>query len=43
MPGFKAILSNEQAGALAAYLRKYGAGQPAWPELDEQVSKARAP
>lgn len=43
MPGFKAILTDEQAGALAAYLRKYGAGQPAWPELDEQVSKARAP
>ena len=43
MPGFKAILSDEQAGALAAYLRKYGAGQPAWPELDEQVRKARAP
>ena len=43
MPGFKAILSDEQAGALAAYLRKYGAGQPAWPELDQQVSKARAP
>ncbi|WP_123071846.1 cytochrome c [Massilia aurea] len=43
MPGFKAILSDEQAGALAAYLRKYGAGQPAWPELDQQVSNARAP
>lgn len=43
MPGFKAILTDEQAGALAAYLRKYGAGQPAWPELDERVSKARAP
>ncbi|MDY0977973.1 cytochrome c [Massilia sp. CFBP9012] len=43
MPGFEAILSDEQAGALAAYLRKYGAGQPAWPQLDEQVSKARAP
>jgi len=43
MPGFKTILTDEQAGALAAYLRKYGAGQPAWPELDEQVSKARAP
>ena len=43
MPGFKAILSDEQAGALAAYLRKYGAGQPAWPALDEQVRKARTP
>jgi len=43
MPGFKAILSIEQAGALAAYLRKYGAGQPAWPGLDQQVRKARAP
>jgi len=43
MPGFKAILDEEQAGALAAYLRKYGAGQPAWPELDKAVSKARAP
>lgn len=43
MPGFKAILSDQQAGALAAYLRKYGAGQPAWPDLHEQVRKARAP
>ncbi|WP_306397029.1 c-type cytochrome [Telluria beijingensis] len=43
MPGFKAILDDGQASALAAYLRKYGAGQPAWPELDEQVRKARAP
>ena len=43
MPGFRAILDDEQAGALAAYLRKYGAGQPAWPGLDKAVSKARAP
>lgn len=43
MPGYKTILGDEQAGALAAYLRKYGAGQPAWPELDAAVRKARAP
>ena len=43
MPGFKAILDDGQASALAAYLRKYGAGQPAWPELDQQVRKARTP
>ena len=43
MPGFKAILDDGQASALAAYLRKYGAGQPAWPELDDQVRKARTP
>lgn len=43
MPGFKAILDDQQAGALAAYLRKYGAGQPAWKDLDQAVSKARAP
>ena len=43
MPGFKAILDDGQASALAAYLRKYGAGQPAWPALDQQVRKARTP
>jgi mono/diheme cytochrome c family protein len=43
MPGFDAILDDQQASALAAYLRKYGAGQPAWPSLDETVRKARKP
>ena len=43
MPGFKTILTDEQTGALAAYLRKYGAGQPAWPELDQAVRTARKP
>lgn len=43
MPGYRTILTDEQTGALAAYLRKYGAGQPAWPDLDDAVRKARAP
>jgi len=43
MPGFRNILGDEQAVALAAYLRKYGAGQPAWPDLDDTVRKARTP
>lgn len=41
MPGFGAILTDEQTGALAAYLRRYGAGQPVWPELDKQVRKGK--
>lgn len=43
MPGFKTILSDAQAGALAAYLRKYGAGQPAWPDLEQRLREARTP
>lgn len=43
MPGFRTILTDDQAGALAAYLRKYGAGQPAWKDLDDAVHKARNP
>lgn len=41
MPGFGAILTDEQTSALAAYLRRYGAGQPVWPELDQQVRKGK--
>ena len=40
MPAFKTILTDEQTGALAAYLRKYGANQPVWPDLDKAVRKA---
>lgn len=43
MPGFRTILDEQQAVALAAYLRKYGAGQPAWPELSDAVRTARTP
>ena len=41
MPGFGAILTDRQAVALAAYLRKYGAGQPAWPKLEDAVHETR--
>jgi len=41
MPGFGAILTDEQTVALAAYLRRYGAGQPVWPELEKQVRKGK--
>jgi mono/diheme cytochrome c family protein len=40
MPAFRTILTAEQTGALAAYLRKYGANQPVWPDLDKAVRKA---
>jgi mono/diheme cytochrome c family protein len=43
MPGFAAILDDTQTTALAAYLRHYGAGQPAWDNLDASVRKASQP
>jgi mono/diheme cytochrome c family protein len=42
MPAFATILTNDQVTALAAYLRRYGAGQPAWPDLAAAVQKAKA-
>jgi mono/diheme cytochrome c family protein len=43
MPGFGALLTDAQTAALAAYLRRYGAGQAAWPDLDDTVRKAKQP
>jgi len=43
MPAFGAILSDEQTAALAAYLRRYGAGQPQWEHIDDDVRKAGKP
>lgn len=41
MPGFGAILDDEQTTALAAYLRRYGAGAADWPDLADHVRKAK--
>ena len=41
MPGFGAILSDEQTIALAAYLRRYGTGQADWPDLADAVRKCK--
>ncbi|WP_305824153.1 c-type cytochrome [Massilia brevitalea] len=41
MPGFGAILSDEQTVALAAYLRRYGAAQADWPDLADAVRKGK--
>jgi len=43
MPAFGSILTDEQTGALAAYLRRYGAGQPQWEHIEDAVKKARQP
>ena len=43
MPGFATLLGDEQLTALAAYLRRYGAGAEPWPELEDAVKKARQP
>ncbi len=43
MPGFATLLDDARVTALAAYLRRYGAGAEPWPGLDETVKKARTP
>jgi mono/diheme cytochrome c family protein len=43
MPGFGAILTDGQTVALAAYLRRYGAGQPQWEHIEDEVKKAKQP
>jgi len=43
MPGFAAILSDGQTADLAAYLRRYGAGQAPWEHLEDTVRKAKRP
>jgi mono/diheme cytochrome c family protein len=42
MPGFADILTDQQVTALAAYLRRHGANQPAWPNLAAAVQKAKS-
>jgi mono/diheme cytochrome c family protein len=42
MPGFAEILTDEQLTALAAYLRRDAANQPAWPNLAAAVQKAKS-
>lgn len=43
MPAFGAILDDGQTADLAAYLRRYGAGQAPWPHLEDSVRKAKRP
>ena len=43
MPAFRHSLSDEQIAALAGYMRsRFAPGQPAWPDLAQAVSRARA-
>lgn len=41
MPGFSAVLTDEQITALAAYLRHSAAQQAPWPDLARQVAAAQ--
>jgi mono/diheme cytochrome c family protein len=41
MPGFGALLTDEQTVALVAYLRRYGARAPDWPGVADSVQKAK--
>lgn len=47
MPGFGALLDNAQLTALAAYLRRYGAGAEPWPGLangvEDSIQEAKQP
>ncbi|WP_217704212.1 c-type cytochrome [Piscinibacter koreensis] len=43
MPSFAGALTDEQIAALAQYLRRAGAGAPAWPDVAGEVRKARHP
>jgi mono/diheme cytochrome c family protein len=43
MPGFAGTLSDDQVAALAAYLRRYAAQRPPWPNLSADVQKAKQP
>jgi mono/diheme cytochrome c family protein len=43
MPAFGAILTDRQTAALAAYLRRYGAGKPQWDHIEDSVRKAKQP
>jgi nicotinate dehydrogenase subunit B len=42
MPAFRHSLSDEQVAALASYMRsRYAPGQPAWPNLAQDVARLR--
>ena len=41
MPGFATLLGDDQVTALAAYLRRYGAGAEPWAGLDDTVKETR--
>jgi mono/diheme cytochrome c family protein len=43
MPAFAGILNDTQTADLAAYLRRYGAGRPAWDHIEDSVRKAKQP
>lgn len=43
MPAFAAILSDGQTADLAAYLRRYGAGEAQWADIEDSVRKAKRP
>jgi len=43
MPGFATVLGDAQLSALAAYLRRYGAGAEPWPGLEDAVKNRRTP
>jgi mono/diheme cytochrome c family protein len=42
MPGFAGALTNAQIVELARYIRTNFSDQPAWPDLEAQVARARA-
>jgi mono/diheme cytochrome c family protein len=42
MPGFREALTDQQIAALLAHLREHLASKPPWPNLEEQIAKARA-
>ena len=39
MPGFGTVLGRDQVTALAAYLRRYGAGAEPWRDLEKKASR----
>ena len=41
MPGFATVLGDAQVSALAAYLRRYGAGQAPWADLEEALQTTK--
>ena len=43
MPAFASILDDGQTANLAAYLRRYGAGEPPWEHIEDSVRKAKRP
>ena len=41
MPGFAAMLTDQQVVALASYMRSQFSNKPAWPEITAQLREAR--